>query len=163
MRFCILLYGIGKRPGMCGDNFGCPCDPIIFQCFGPQQSIVSKYRYVPNIDTPSSSPRHPPAIPPAHMPRELRPSRSPAYSRSPALPVLDLCACPRRSALTARAPQYGNTPLHEAARWGRPEVARVLLEANADVNARNTVRVGGRGSIGRIESPMQGEGEVGWV
>ena len=51
LRFCILLYGIGKRPGMCGDNFGCPCDPIIFRCFGPQQSIVSKYRSVPNIGT----------------------------------------------------------------------------------------------------------------
>ena len=72
--------------------------------------------------------------------------------------MLDLCARPRRSALTARAPQYDRTPLHVAAIDGHPEVARMLLEANADVNARDQVRVGGRGSIGRIEGPMQGQG-----
>ena len=163
LRFCILLYGIGKRPGMCGDNFGCPCDPIIFRCFGPQQSIVSKYRYVPNIGTlvvTSSATCYSPST---HVARAAPLPLPCVLPFRPALPVLDLCARPRRSALTARAPQSGYTPLHWAASNRHPEVARVLLEANADVNARDKVRVGGRGSTGRIESPMQGEGEGGWV
>ena len=39
-----------------------------------------------------------------------------------------------------RAPQGGKTPLHLAAYTGQDAVARVLLEARADVNARVQVR-----------------------
>ena len=34
-----------------------------------------------------------------------------------------------------RAPQYGLTPMHAAADKGHHEMARLLLEAGADINA----------------------------
>jgi len=45
-----------------------------------------------------------------------------------------------------RAPQYGSTPLHYAARNGHLKVAGALLEARADITAKNNVS---EGEVGR--------------
>jgi hypothetical protein len=37
------------------------------------------------------------------------------------------------------APQDGDTPLHLAAMYGYPEVVRALVEAGADITAKNKV------------------------
>ena len=53
------------------------------------------------------------------------------------------------------APQDGETPLYIAAEKGHLEVARVLLEAGADITANDNVserRVGGEGQ--RIRESM---------
>ena len=37
--------------------------------------------------------------------------------------------------------QYGETPLHQAARRNHPETVYVLLQGGADVNCKNDVRI----------------------
>ena len=59
-----------------------------------------------------------------------------------------------------RAMQMGKTPLHAAAHQGRLEVARLLLEAGADVTAKDMVsgRSVGDGARGIRKRRYFGEG-----
>jgi hypothetical protein len=57
-------------------------------------------------------------------------------------PSVSLACGPLRPAsglLTRRSVQFRDTSLHQAARWGNPGVARLLLDARAEVDARNEV------------------------
>ena len=59
-----------------------------------------------------------------------------------------------------RVPQGGGTPLHIAANMGHPEVVKLLLEAGADITAKNPVseRSMGDGGLGIRTRRGVGEG-----
>ena len=61
-------------------------------------------------------------------------------------------------------PQHGDTPLHVAAGMGHVAVVGALLAAKANIEAKNTVRGGGRG--GASKASQSGAGRfigVFWV
>ena len=47
-----------------------------------------------------------------------------------------------------RAPQRGATPLYAAAQGGHLEVVKLLVQANANMDASNEVREGAEGMLG---------------
>jgi hypothetical protein len=59
-----------------------------------------------------------------------------------------------------RAPQNGYTPLHGAAVTAYLEVARALLEARADITAKDDVSEGGLGGEGQWIRESRDFGEL---